>query len=269
MSIGLLGALIAGALTLLSPCSVMLLPAFFAYAFASPGAIVARTGLFFTGLTVTLVPLGLLAGSLGMWIQQHRVGIVQVAAIVVIVLGSVMVLGIQIPGLTRQRGAASTSAASVFALGTIYGLAGVCAGPLLGAVLMLASAGGNSLYGGLVMIVFATGMVLPLVALALLWERVPGVRRLVRPRPITIGRWSNTWTMVMGGLLTIGIGVLLFLTEGTASLAGLFTVEQQFALENGAMRFAARVPPAISALIALAMLGGVWWFVWRHSRRRP
>lgn len=36
MVVGLLGALVGGVLTLLSPCSVMLLPAFFSYAFTSP-----------------------------------------------------------------------------------------------------------------------------------------------------------------------------------------------------------------------------------------
>ena len=42
MNLTLLGAFLGGILTLLSPCSVMLLPAFFAYAFSSPGALLAR-----------------------------------------------------------------------------------------------------------------------------------------------------------------------------------------------------------------------------------
>lgn len=267
MSIGLLGALLGGMLTLLSPCSVMLLPAFFAYAFTSPAAIVARTSLFFAGLATTLVPLGLLAGSLGMWIQQHRHTVVLVASLVVIVLGLVMILGIPIPGLTRQQGASSTSIASVYALGTVYGVAGVCAGPLLGAVLTVAGASGNPLYGGLVMLMFAAGMAIPLLILALLWDRIPAVRRLVRPREVRIGKWRNTWTQIIGGVLMIIVGVILLVTDGTASLGGVFTVEQQFAVETGAMRFAAELPPVVSAGLAILILGVVWWFVWRTPNR--
>lgn len=268
MSIGLLGALLAGVLTLLSPCSVMLLPAFFAYAFASPREIVARTGVFFAGLLVTLVPLGLLAGSVGLLIQQHRETIVLISAVIVIILGAVMLFGVPIPGLTRQRGAASSSVASVFALGTIYGVAGVCAGPLLGAVLTLAGAGGNPLYGALVMASFATGMVIPLVILAMLWERIPAVQRIVRPRTVRIGRWSNTLTQIVGGVLTVVVGVVLLVTNGTASLGRIFTVEQQFALETGVMRLADGIPPLLSALVAVAVLLAVWWFVWRAPSRR-
>lgn len=71
MEIGLLGAFLGGVLTLLSPCSVMLLPAFFSYAFSSPRQLLSRTGIFYLGLITTLVPLGVLAGTLGSYVNQH------------------------------------------------------------------------------------------------------------------------------------------------------------------------------------------------------
>lgn len=267
MSIGLLGAFLGGILTLLSPCSVMLLPAFFAYAFTSVRHIVSRTGIFFLGLATTLVPLGMFAGSVGLWIQQHRVAVVTGASIVVIVLGVVLLLGVPIPGLTRAKGAASASALSVFSLGTVYGLAGVCAGPILGTVLTVAGLTANPLYGGTLLLVFAAGMAVPLVILALLWERVPAVQRLVRPREIVMGRWRNSWTQVLGGTLTVVVGIVLLVTDGTASLGGLLTVEQQFAAETGVMTFAQDVPWWQSALVALLALGAVAWLVWRPARQ--
>lgn len=57
MDIGLLGAFLGGVLTLLSPCSAMLLPAFFSYAFADPRELLTRTGVFYLGLITSLVPL--------------------------------------------------------------------------------------------------------------------------------------------------------------------------------------------------------------------
>lgn len=250
MNLSLLGAFLGGVLTLLSPCSVMLLPAFFAYAFTSPGALLARTGVFFAGLATALVPLGLLAGTLGAWVNRFRFELVTVASVVVILLGLVMLLGVPVPGLVRQRGARSASAASVFALGTVYGLAGVCAGPLLGAALTFAAFGGDPLFGGLVLLVFAAGMVVPLLLLALLWNRVPAVQRLVRPRELVIGRWRNAWTNVIGGALTAAIGVLLLLSRGTTSLGGLLGATEQARLESTVMLATARVPDWVAILLA-------------------
>jgi len=48
--IGYLAAFLGGVLTLLSPCSALLLPAFFAYAFASRSRLLGRTAVFYAGL---------------------------------------------------------------------------------------------------------------------------------------------------------------------------------------------------------------------------
>lgn len=266
MQISLLGALIGGVLTLLSPCSVMLLPAFFSYAFAEPRQLLSRTGIFYLGLITTLVPLGVLAGTLGALVSEHRFLLVKIAAIVVIVLGTMMLLNLPLPFLRRAAGLQSTSPASVYALGTVYGLAGVCAGPLLGAVLTVAAVSGNALYGGVVLLVFAAGMALPLLLLALLWGRMPFVRALVRPREVRIGRWRTTWTGLIGGALTIALGVLLLVTEGTASLTGILGASQQIAVEGWARRMTQDVPD-LAVLGVVAALAATAWFVARARRR--
>ncbi|WP_336991282.1 cytochrome c biogenesis CcdA family protein [Leucobacter sp. VD1] len=257
MELTLLGAFLGGTLTLLSPCSAMLLPAFFAYAFSSPGALIARTGVFFLGLATSLVPLGLLAGTVGAWVTMHRDGLMTAAAIVVMVLGIAMMLGIRPPALIGQRGAKSTSVASVYLLGTVYGLAGVCAGPLLGAALTMAAYGGNALLGGAVMLVFAAGMALPLLLLALLWERIPGVRRLVRPRELVIGRWRNAWSSVIGGALTVGIGVLLLVTRGTSTLGSVLGYSEQARIEAWVQQASAAIPNW-AFVVAVLLVGGMW-----------
>ena len=267
MEIGLLGAFAGGVLTLLSPCSVMLLPAFFSYAFASPAKLLARTGLFFLGLLATLLPLGVLAGTLGAFVNAHRDTVVTVAAIIVILLGGLILLNIPLPFLGRGGALESTSPASVFALGTVYGLAGVCAGPLLGAVLTVAALSGNALYGGVVLVFFAAGMALPLLILALVWGRLPFVRNLVRPREVRIGRWRNTWTGIVGGALTIALGVLLIVTSGTASLSGLLGASDQMQLEGWAYGVTSAVPDLLVLGIVVAIAVGAL-LVNRMLRRR-
>lgn len=256
MDLGLAGALVGGLLTLLSPCSVMLLPAFFAYAFTSPGRLLARTGVFYLGLVTTLVPLGVLAGTLGAVVVANRVLLTTIVSGIVIALGLVQLLGIPLRWPAAGR-STDGSGLSVYLLGTIYGFAGVCALPLLGAVLTLGAYGGNALYGGLVLLVYAIGMVLPLAVLALLWGRFDRLRGWLRPRRLVIGRWSNTWTQVIGGTLVIGVGALLIITEGTSSLPGLLGAPQQAALESEAITATASVPDLVLATSAFVVLAAV------------
>lgn len=120
----------------------------------------------------------MLAGTLGAYVNEHRFTLVTVASVVVIVLGVIMLVNIPLASLSRGATAESTSASAVYALGTVYGLAGVCAGPLLGAVLTVAAVSGNALSGGLITLTFAAGMALPVLVLALLWGGEPFVKRL-------------------------------------------------------------------------------------------
>ena len=259
MDIGYAGALLGGILTLLSPCSALLLPAFFAYAFSTKTRLVARTGLFYLGLLTTLVPLGVFAGVLGSLVTQHRPALIAVSAAVVILLGAAQIAAIRLPsGLIPAAGTGS-SRLSVFALGTVYGVAGVCTGPILGSILTVAAVGSNALYGGTLLAVFALGMAVPLFVLALVWDRL-GIsgRRWLRPRPFTIGAWSNSWLMIVSGLISVGIGVLLLVSDGTAGLGGVLTVQDQFRAESAATEAAAGIPDlALGGAAALVLAVGV------------
>ena len=268
MDIGYAGAFLGGLLTLLSPCSALLLPAFFAYAFSTTTRLVARTGLFYLGLLTTLVPLGIFAGVLGSLVTQHRPVLIGVSAALVILLGAAQIAAIRLPsGLTPTAGARS-SRLSVFALGTVYGVAGVCTGPILGSVLTVAAVGSNAIYGGVLLAVFALGMALPLFVLARVWDRL-GIsgRRWLRPRPLTIGTWSNSWLMIFSGLISVGIGVLLLISDGTAGLGGVLTVQDQFRAESAATEAAAGIPDlAVAGVAALALaIGMALYFKNRQS----
>ena len=245
----------------------MLLPAFFSYAFTEPAALLSRTGVFYLGLITSLVPLGVLAGSLGAFVNQYRFSFVTAAAIVVILLGTVMLLNVPIPFLTRGGATEGTSIAAVYALGTVYGLAGVCAGPMLGAVLTVAAVSGNALTGGIVLLVFAAGMALPLLVLALLWSRISFVKRLIRPREIIFGRWRNTWTGIVGGALTIAVGILLLATGGTTALSGILGASDQAALEGAVLLGADQVPDLLVVVIALTIALTGWLIVRANQKR--
>jgi len=272
MDVGYLGAFLGGVLSLLSPCSVMLLPAFFAYAFTERSRLLSRVGLFLLGLLVTLIPLGVFSGIFGSLLGEHRGTLVTVVAVLVILVGVLQVGGVPIPGLTRRESsdADRTSGVSVFLLGAVYAVAGVCTGPILGSVLLIASVGGSPLYGAMLLATYATGMVLPLFVLTLLWRRFGGrAMRWMRPRMLRIGRWQNSWTVIVTGLLSIGLGVLLLCTDGTANLGGFVSIGTQYALESAVSVAASRVPDAWFAVGALALLGVVAVAALLGRRRQP
>ncbi|MDO5673264.1 MAG: cytochrome c biogenesis protein CcdA [Actinomycetaceae bacterium] len=88
-----------GLITLLAPCAALLLPSFFAYAFTTRRKLIARTGVFFLGLLLGLVPLGALAGSVGAFMRARMETITLVGGVIVIIFGIVQFLNLHLPRL--------------------------------------------------------------------------------------------------------------------------------------------------------------------------
>ncbi|CAM5534098.1 cytochrome c biogenesis CcdA family protein [Streptomyces abikoensis] len=258
--IGYLAAFLGGALALVSPCSALLLPAFFAYSLASPGRLLARTGVFYAGLATTLVPLGVASTAASRLFNGHRDLLVTAGGWIVIAMGAAQILGLGFASKKAQAAAGRItprSAASTFLLGCVYGLAGFCAGPILGAVLTVTAVNGNPVYGGSMLAVYALGMALPLFVLAVFWDRFRlGGRRWLRGRELRAGRLRLHTTSLVSGLFFIGIGVLFLAYDGTTGLPGILDADQEFRLEELASRAGNAVPDyVLLAGVALVVAG--------------
>jgi cytochrome c biogenesis protein CcdA len=227
MEIGYLAAFLGGVLTLLSPCGALLLPSFFAYAFDRPGVLLARTGVFYAGLAAVMVPLGTGAAVASRLLLQHQDRLIVGAGWLLVVLGVLTGLGVgrRLPSLTgraQARLAGGTSPAAVFGLGAVYGVAGSCAGPILGAVLTIAALDGRPAHGAALLAVYALGMAAPLFLLAGAWERFELSRRgWLRGRAVQVGRVELHTTSLMTGALFAAIGAWLIASGGVLSLPGL------------------------------------------------
>ncbi|MFF3030072.1 cytochrome c biogenesis CcdA family protein [Streptomyces rubiginosohelvolus] len=256
--IGYFAAFLGGLLALVSPCSALLLPAFFAYSIDSTSRLLARTGIFYAGLATTLVPLGAAGSYAGRLFYGHRDALVTGAGWLIIVLGVAQIVGL---GFASRRMAElsgrirPTTAFSVYALGAVYGLAGFCAGPILGSVLTVAAVSGSPVYGGLLLAVYALGMAVPLFVLALLWERFDlGRRTWLRGRTVRLGgRFQLHTTSLLSGLFFIGLGALFLVYDGTTALPGLLGVDDSFAVEQWAQKLGERVPDG-AALVAVVLV---------------
>ncbi|GHF92616.1 cytochrome c biogenesis CcdA family protein [Streptomyces filamentosus] len=258
--IGYFAAFLGGLLALLSPCSALLLPAFFAYSIENRAKLVARTAILYAGLATTLVPLGAAGSLAGRFFYGHRDLLVTAGGWLIIGLGVLQVLGLGFA--SRRMSEASgrirpTSALSVYALGLVYGLAGFCAGPILGSVLTVAALSGSPAYGGLLLAVYALGMAVPLFVLALLWERYDlGRRRWLRGRPLRFGRFGVHSTSLASGLFFVALGALFLVFDGTTALPGLLSVDDSFAVEQRVAEWG-RAVPDWALLVAVVTVAGL------------
>lgn len=272
--VGYFAAFLGGLLALVSPCSALLLPAFFAYSIDSTSRLLARTGIFYAGLATTLVPLGAAGSVAGRFFFGHRDQLVLVAGWLIIALGVLQVVGMgfasrkmaEISGRIRP-----TTAVSVYALGAVYGLAGFCAGPILGSVLTVAAVSGSPVYGGLLLAVYALGMAVPLFVLALLWERFDlGRRRWLRGRTFRVGRVELHTTSLLSGVFFVALGALFLAYDGTTALPGLLDVDDSFAVERWAGEVGRAVPDAVLLVGVVALVGaGFGVRAWRRRGRGP
>jgi cytochrome c biogenesis protein CcdA len=256
-SIGLPAAFLGGLLSLVSPCAALLLPSFFAYAFDRVGTLIGRTLTFLAGLLVVLVPLGAGVALVGDLLTRYRGLVTILGGLLLIVFGVLAVLGIGFASSSAARAAGRiriSGPLSTFALGTVYGLAGFCAGPLLGSVLTVAAIGAEPGYGAALLAAYAVGMAAPLFVLALLWDRFGlGRRPWLRGREIALGPLRTHTTSLVSGLLFIGIGMLFLLTDGTAGIIAPTTVDQQADAQLAIRDLVGGVPDAV-VLLAIVLL---------------
>jgi cytochrome c biogenesis protein CcdA len=274
VEVSFLASFLGGLLSLLSPCSALLLPAFFAYAFQSRGELVGRTAVFYLGLCATLVPLGMGISAVSALVYGHRSILITVSGLVIIVLGVIQVLGggFSFRPVERLRGRVEgDSIVATFFLGAVYGFAGFCSGPILGAVLTVAATSGSVLRGAGLLATYAAGMAAPLFLMSLLWERMDlGHRRWLRGREVSLGRFRFHSTNLLSGLMFVAIGVLFIVFEGTSGLEGLYAAGGATDLAFAAERWVDAASERIPVSVALAVLGVLFsgFMIYRLSRSR-
>jgi cytochrome c biogenesis protein CcdA len=274
LEVSYLAAFLGGVLSLLSPCSALLLPAFFAYAFQSRKRLLVKTAVFYLGLGATLVPLGMGISAVTGLVYGQRSTLITLSGAIIILLGVLQLLGggfgfgilTRLPGKVRGESTGAT-----FALGAVYGFAGFCSGPILGAVLTVAAASGQTLRGATLLAIYALGMAVPLFLMAALWDRLDlGQRPFLRGRELSVGRLRLHTTNLFSGAMFILLGTVFIAYEGTSALSGLYeaygAVDLAFAAERWAGSFARGVPDAL--VLAVTLVAALALALLASTRRR-
>ncbi|MGH7912327.1 MAG: cytochrome c biogenesis CcdA family protein [Candidatus Dormibacteraceae bacterium] len=217
-------AVAAGVLSFSSPCILPLIPGYLGYmsgVASTRGRTLGAAVLFVLGFTLVFTALGAAASSVGSVLNLHRVLLEQIAGVLVVLLGLFLIGIVRLPVLMREGrpllGWAKPGPGGAFLLGIGFAFGWTpCIGPVLGAILILASGQSTVASGTLLLLVYSLGLGVPFLLTAVLLDRFRGVRRW-------LGRHGRVID-VAGGALLIAMGVLMF----TDSLDRVFAPALQF-----------------------------------------
>ncbi|SJM33765.1 cytochrome c biogenesis CcdA family protein [Mesorhizobium delmotii] len=219
-------ALLAGALSILSPCVLPLVPVVLAGAVAEHR--LAPLGLA-AGVAVSFTAIGLFVATIGFSVGLDMGAFRMAAAVLLIMVGAVLMaprLQAQLAGAagpvsgwtqSRFGGLSTAGVSGQFGVGLLLGAVWTpCVGPTLGAASVMAARGENLGTVALTMLVFGIGTSLPLLALAMMSREA-------------LMRWRGRMLGAAGGM-KMALGLLLMLA-GTLTLTG-FDRTIQVALEQ-------------------------------------
>ena len=214
---------LGGVLAILSPCSALLLPAFFAVAFSSRVQLLRAAVLFYAGLATIFVPLGLGVSFVASLFFDQRPLVILAGSALLVAFGVVIIAGggfAVLPGpaarLLNVRGRAAA-----YATGLAYGFAGFCTGPILGGVLTVAAGAAIPLAGAALLATYALGMTAPVFVLALVWDRFRlGERPFLRRGELRLGPLALPASRALAGVLFIALGVSFVAFQGSSALSG-------------------------------------------------
>ncbi len=229
--VGFVVAFGAGIISFLSPCVLPLVPAYLSMmsgVSSAELATVARpdsrrmlraTLLFVAGFTVVFAALEATASGLGQALRSHEHLLNQIAGLVIIVAG-LMFAGLLRPAwvMRERRWHVAPSrlgewAAPVMGMAFAFGWT-PCIGPVLAAVLSLASDTHTLGRGEAMLVAYSLGLGVPFVVAGLAFGRLTGVFRFARAHLRAIN--------VVSGLLLAALGVLL-LTDNLHVLSTWFS----------------------------------------------
>lgn len=228
-------AFLAGVLSFLSPCTLPLLPAFFAFSFqTSKSNVVVSTIAFFLGLATTMILFGASATALSLFLFQNQQVFTVIGGMLIVLFGIMSLFGLGFTGVQFQARPEATVIGS-YVYGATFALGwSACIGPILGSIMtMLATQGMGILQGTFLAFIYALGLGLPLIIVASFFSR--------------LGTGTRFWTFLRGKGWTVRIfGYDLYL-HSTSVISGVLMILMGVLLLSGNLTAITRSAAAYSS----------------------
>lgn len=256
-------AFLAGILGILTPCSLAILPAFFAYSFKEKKQITKMTSIFFLGFAPVFILFGLLATFFGKTLamfQKDYSLFVTIAGIVIILFGLMALFGKGFAGIQINK-KTNKSSFGIFLFGVLFAVGfTACMGPVLVGIVLIAGILQNYFYATLLMLFYSLGLFLPLFLLAMLSDKY-NFAGFINKINKKLG-FSLT-NIISGGLLII-MGLVFIIYGGTFITNNLgwggFT-SSIYAIQNKI------IANKLMNILGGAVLIGFFYLLWRFLRK--
>lgn len=164
-----LAVLLAGIISVLSPCTLPLLPAILAFSTKEgkygPLAVIA-------GLVISFTSMGAITSAFGALLIRYIPYLHLIASVIIVLFGIIMLFDLQVFNwLSVLTSKVHNSNKQGLLGGVLLGLSlGIiwipCVGPLLGSVLVLVAMQGNLAYGASLLFIYSIGFALPMLIIA-------------------------------------------------------------------------------------------------------
>jgi len=210
-------AFVAGVFSFLSPCTLPILPAYFAVTAQADRARLSLMSLaFFIGLATLFVIMGASASLLGQVLRDYMFSLATIGGVLVAIFGVMTLFGLGFSGANFQGRPGSTFF-GFFLFGATFALGWTpCVGPILSGILILAASDKTVLQGMTLLFCYAVGLGLPLILIATFFGKLSKDSlfwRLLRGKGWDVTFAGKTiflhTTNLFSGLLLITLGVAL------------------------------------------------------------
>ncbi|HLG24194.1 MAG TPA: cytochrome c biogenesis CcdA family protein [Candidatus Nanoarchaeia archaeon] len=269
-------AFVGGMISVLLPCTLAILPAFFAYTFKERKEITKMTFVFFLGFSLIFMLLGVFAAAIGQTITSIQVAdtklLIIIAGIFLIGFGIMTMLGkgFNFISINKKTG---HDIFGVFTFGLLFGLGwSACLGPILAGILLIASTFHNYFYSAALLFFYSLGLFVPLFLISILFDKfnltqVPWIKG----REFEVKIFGKTFfihtTKIIAGVLLIASGTVFIVFNGTSvinSLDPLRTSVYAYIFEEKVFK----IPNIdIIGLFALVLLAGlVGYFILKKPK---
>jgi cytochrome c biogenesis protein CcdA len=210
-------AFVAGLIALAMPCCFsVLLPSYFAQSFKQKTRLVAMTLVFSAGIATIMLPIALGIVAIAQTVTANHSLVFVIGGFVMILLGFWTLWGQgMLPMLNFPVNLNRNNVASVYTLGVFSGAATSCCAPVLAGVLVLAALSTGMIEGLLIGFTYIAGMVFPLFAIALIWDKYAATGgNPLRGRMLTLNLFGREMSIHSSKL----IAGVLFVTMGIATV---------------------------------------------------
>jgi cytochrome c-type biogenesis protein len=229
--VSVIAAFVAGILSISSPCVLPLVPLYLAHLAGvsigetgpqARGRVLLNAAAYVLGFSLVFILLGIALGAAGTLVSTasivsgNRFWLVRLGGALLIMLGLHQIGVIRIPLLDRERRVTAGNlptgrVSSSFLIGVTFGAGwSPCVGPILGAILTMASSQGDINHAAMLLTVYSAGLSIPFLTAAVAFSSAPGMIRRLNQRLHTVTSMSGAVMLAVGVIMVLGIYQQLF-----------------------------------------------------------